>query len=182
LRVISGSARGLKLSSLDGEATRPTLDRVKEALFSMLTPWISDAAVLDLFTGSGALAIEALSRGAKSAVLVDKLPDALATAKENVSRASLSERSELRLSSAEGYLRGAETAFDIIFLDPPYASELYAPCLSAIAERSLLRPGGVVSLEWDSRLGSPSFPPEYEVFRERKYGRVMITLLTLPQA
>ncbi len=179
MRVISGSARGLKLASLEGENTRPTLDRVKEALFSMLTPYLASARVLDLFAGSGALGIEALSRGAESAVFVDNFPEALDVVKKNVSRASFIGRSKFSSLSALDFLRRTDEVFDILFLDPPYSSELYIEVLKTVAQRSLLSPGGVVSVEWDSKLERPNIPQEFEIIRDRRYGRVMLTLASL---
>lgn len=179
LRVISGSARGLKLSSLEGNDTRPTLDRVKEALFSMLTPYISFATVLDLFAGSDALGIEALSRGADEAVFVDMLPDAMAIVKENVTKAKFSDCSSFHIRSAAVYLKESDNIFDIVFLDPPYRSELYGECLELLYDNSLLSDEAVIAMEWDCELSRPHIPDYYTVLKERRYGRVMITLLTL---
>lgn len=179
LRVISGSARGLKLMSLDGLDTRPTLDRVKEALFSMLAPFIPSARVLDLFAGSGALGIEALSRGCEEAVFVDSLPGAMDIVRKNVSLARVGDRASFFVTEAESYLKKASGQFGVIFLDPPYNSKLYEPSLSIIASRSLLKADGVISLEWDSALSPPPVPPQFSVIKERRYGRVMLTLLSL---
>lgn len=179
MRVISGRARGLKLLSLDGLDTRPTLDRVKEALFSMLTPYISQAIVLDLFAGSGALGIEALSRGSDEAVFVDMLPSAMGIVKKNVSLARFTERSAFYQKNALDYLRQCNKTFDIIFLDPPYKGELYEKCLTAIYENALLNKDGIIVLEWDSALSRPPVPSQFEILKERRYGRVMVTLLAV---
>lgn len=178
MRVISGSARGLKLVSLEGLDTRPTLDRVKEALFSMLTPYIYDAKVLDLFAGSGALGIEALSRGADKAVFVDMLPEAMNIIRENVNNARVCERASFFTKKAADYIKNATEKFDLVFLDPPYAGNLYEDCLNLLYENELLSEGCVIALEWDSELSRPNIPPYYEILKERRYGRVMITLLT----
>lgn len=177
MRVISGSARGLKLTSLDGLETRPTLDRVKEALFSMLTPNLANARVLDLFAGSGALGIEALSRGSLSAVFVDSLPKALDIVKNNAALARVDANATFQLSDALSFLKKSSEQFDIIFLDPPYASDLYGRALSLIAENNLLSKDGVIAVEWDSALQRPTIPDFFSVIKERRYGRVMITLL-----
>ena len=179
MRVISGSARGLKLLSLDGLDTRPTLDRVKEALFSMLTPYIYSSNVLDLFAGSGALGIEALSRGAERAVFVDALPAAMDIVKQNASKAAVSERSAFYTKTADEYLKKCDERFDIIFLDPPYRGEFYEKCLSSLYENGLLNSECIIVIEWDSELGRPPIPDYYEILKERRYGRVMITLLSL---
>ncbi len=178
MRVISGTARGLKLLSLDGLDTRPTLDRVKEALFSMLTPYVYNASVLDLFAGSGALGIEALSRGSCEAVFVDMLPSAMEIVKKNVSLAHFEDKATFQLKNAVDFLKHCDQKFDIIFLDPPYHGELYEKCLTAIAERDLLNDDGIIIIEWDSELSRPHIPVQLEVLKERRYGRVMLTLVT----
>ena len=178
MRVISGSARGLKLLSLEGDSTRPTLDRVKEALFSMLTPYIYSAKVLDLFAGSGALGIEALSRGALSAVFVDSLPQAMDIVKENVSRAKFSDAATFELMDSLTYLKKSDTVFDIVFIDPPYKGNLYEACLLSLYENKLLTKESIVVMEWDSELTKPVISSSFEVIKERKYGRVMLTLLS----
>ena len=179
MRVISGSARGLKLLSLDGLDTRPTLDRVKEALFSMLIPYTGGACVLDLFAGSGALGIEALSRGSSSAVFVELNNQAMDIVKKNVSAARFSEKATFCQKNALDYLNQSDKVFDIIFLDPPYQGELYGKCLELIHKNSLISQDGVIVLEWDSTLSRPAIPPQFETIKERRYGRVMLTLLHL---
>ncbi len=179
MRVISGSARGLKLQSLEGQDTRPTLDRVKEALFSMLSPYVGGAHVLDLFAGSGALGIEALSRGAEHVDFVDKLTPALNIVKENAVRAKMTEKSNFYLSDAETFLHKETRGYDIIFLDPPYAAGLYEPVLEIILKKNLLRRGGVIAMEWDFNAKKPVVPSGFEIIKERHYGRVGISLLTV---
>ncbi|MBR5535363.1 MAG: 16S rRNA (guanine(966)-N(2))-methyltransferase RsmD [Clostridia bacterium] len=178
MRVISGSARGLKLSSLDGLDTRPTLDRVKEALFSMLTPYINQATVLDLFAGSGALGIECLSRGSSDAVFVEMNHSAMDIVKKNVASARLTDKSAFHCKNALEYLKTSDKTFDLIFLDPPYQGGLYEKCLNSIYENSLLNPEGIIILEWDSENAPPSIPSQFEVLKQRRYGRVMITFVT----
>lgn len=182
MRVISGSARGLKLLSLEGEDTRPTLDRVKEALFSMLTPFTYSAKVLDLFAGSGGLGIEALSRGADCVAFVDMNPSAMNVIKENVKKASFLNESSFHTVSFEAFLNKDNNVYDIIFLDPPYAGDFYEKALNLIYEKKLLSPEGVISVEWDNTISHFNIPDGFEIFRERKYGRVMITLLQLKQS
>lgn len=179
MRVISGSARGLKLSSLEGLDTRPTLDRVKEALFSMLTPYINSAVVLDLFAGSGALGIEALSRGSREAVFVEMSADAMDVVKKNVASANLTDRASFYQKNALDYLKQSDKVFDIIFMDPPYRGELYRDCLESVCENGLVNADSIIVLEWDSELDRPPIPDKYEVLKERRYGRVMVTLISL---
>ncbi|MCD8049587.1 MAG: 16S rRNA (guanine(966)-N(2))-methyltransferase RsmD [Clostridia bacterium] len=179
LRVISGSARGLKLQSLEGQDTRPTLDRVKEALFSILSPYLREACVLDLFAGSGALGIEALSRGAEHVDFVDKFSSALDIVKENAAKAKMTEKSSFYLFDAERFLRERAQIYDIVFLDPPYAAGLYEPILNLILKKKLLRESGIIAMEWDYNAARPSVPTGFEVLKERKYGRVGISLLAV---
>ncbi len=181
MRVISGSAKGLKLISPEGLDTRPTLDRVKEALFSMLIPYIGGAAVLDAFAGSGALGIEALSRGAQRAVFLDiskKARDAVIT---NLEKAGLSDRAQVLLKDTWVYLGSARESFSLIFIDPPYGGGIYEKTLSLIRGRRLLSDGGVIAVEWDENVHVPDFPPEFVRVRDRRYGRVHITLLSLKE-
>ena len=122
MRIISGLKRGLKLKSLEGSDTRPTLDSVKEAIFSMLFDSVRDAKVLDLFAGSGALGLEALSRGAKEAVFVDANPKACSIIKANIESAKMENASAIVRSDAMEYLKKTKAEkqkFDLIFLDPP---------------------------------------------------------------
>lgn len=177
LRIISGCCRGLHLISPDGEDTRPTLDRVKEAVFSMLMPNIPGADVLDLFAGSGALGLEALSRGAETAVFVDNSVAALSCIKSNISSARMEKYATVKNASAVDFAKNCSTAFDIIFIDPPYADGLYFAALSAIFENGLLKDGGVIVCEWDFRIGKPDIPQCFNTVKEKKYGRVGITVL-----
>ena len=179
MRVISGSARGLKLISPPGLDTRPTLDRVKEALFSMLAPELRGAAVLDLFAGSGALGIEALSRGSESAVFVDSSKEAEAAVRKNLENSRLGGKARFVGGDALKFLGSCKDSFDVIFMDPPYSGGLYEKVLTLIAEKELLSPGGVISVEWDEDVGEPEFPACFERSRDRRYGRVHITLLCM---
>lgn len=178
MRVISGSSRGKKLLSPADYSVRPTLDRVKESVFNMISFSVPNAYVLDLFAGSGALGIEALSRGAKSAVFVDKSDDSLHIVKENLSLTSLSDKSQCVLSGFDEYLKKCETQFDLIFLDPPYAEGLLDEALRLIYDGKLLSDGGYIVCESD---GNPSYTPDeslFTVYRNKHYGRVQILLLT----
>ena len=177
MRIISGCCRGLRLVSPAGEDTRPTLDRVKEAVFSMLMPNIPGADVLDLFAGSGALGLEALSRGAERAVFVDNSAEAISCIKKNVSSAHMESRAAVKNASAVNFAEECNDSFDIIFLDPPYSGGLYRAALEAVSENGLLKSGGVVVCEWDSRIGKPEISQRFNEVKEKKYGRVCITVL-----
>ena len=126
MRIITGKARGVKLLSLDGEQTRPTAERAKEAVFSMLQFEIEDRSVLDLFAGSGQLGLEAISRGAAKAVLVDRSRDAVEIIKKNCLKTKLAPFCEVLCSDYAEFLRSCrgKRKFDMVFLDPPYAMKL----------------------------------------------------------
>ena len=178
MRVISGTARGLKLSSLEGDATRPTLDNVKEAIFSMLFDKVYDANVLDLFAGSGALGIEALSRGAAECVFVDKNAKAIKVIEENLLKSRTKDKSTVLCADsldALSRLSSEGKKFDIIFLDPPYAGDLLDEALLKIASLSLLSDEGVVVAE--SERGTLLDIQHYKLLKDKDYGRVCIKFL-----
>ena len=155
---------------------RPTHDRVKEAVFSMLTGFVSGASVLDLFTGTGALSVEALSRGAEKAILVDASQTSLSTAKANLEKTHLQEKARLIKSDYRLFLENCEESFDLIFLDPPYQGEYLQNALELIAGRKLLAPDGILYCETEGE------PPEeasriFQVIRDKKYGRARVLLL-----
>ena len=177
MRVISGSARGLKLSSPEGINTRPTLDRVKEALFSMLQTHLTDAVVLDLFSGSGALGLECLSRGAQKTVFVDNSQEAILCIKSNLSSAKVVDKSLVFKSDFCDYLKSCSEKFDLIFLDPPYSKNFYKTALDLICQKNLLNDDGLIILEWDSEIGFQNENSAFEVYKEKRYGRVGITVL-----
>ena len=175
MRIIAGSIRGLKLNSPEGDETRPTLDRVKEAVFSMLMPYLNEACVLDMFSGSGALGIEALSRGARHAVFAEKRHDAFNCIKKNIEAAKVGDRTDAFLGDAFDYLESSKLKFDIVFIDPPYESNLYYKATESVSK--LLSEKGIVVIEWDYSLGKPPISDKLCIVKEKKYGRVGITLL-----
>ena len=149
MRVIAGSARSLRLKTLDGMDTRPTTDRIKETLFNMLSPYLYDCSFLDLFAGSGGIGIEALSRGAMEAVFVEKNPKAMACIRENLKYTRL-DRKALTISSdvmTALYRLEGEKQFDFIFMDPPYNQELEKKVLEYLADSQLLSDEGVIIVE-----------------------------------
>lgn len=177
MRIISGYLRGLKLTSPSGMETRPTLDRVKEAVFSMLMPYINDANVLDVFAGSGALGIEALSRGAKSAVFIDNLNSSIECINTNIKMAKMMDKSTVLKSDALNFLEKCKDNYDIIFIDPPYKNGLYESVLEQIQRNDILASDGFIVLEWDYEFGFTDNLCGFEIFKEKKYGRVGITVL-----
>lgn len=178
MRVISGTARGLRLESLDGLDTRPTLDNVKEAIFSMLFDRVYEAQVLDLFSGSGALGIEALSRGATGCVFSDFSDKAIGIIRKNVEKARLTDKSTVVRSDFKMCLTSLGEqgkSFDIIFLDPPYAKGFLDEALVLIQEKGLLNPEGVVVAEYDN--GTDVDIQGYNQLKSKRYGRVCIDIL-----
>ena len=175
MRVITGSARGRRLKELEGMETRPTTDRVKEGLFSIIQFDIEGRRVLDLFAGTGQLGIECLSRGAASAVFVDRRADAVKLIRENVALCKLEDRAKIRQGEALPYLRSGEK-FDIVFLDPPYASGLLAQALTDIAAFDICRAHGIIIAESAADTVLPAMPSPYALYREYRYGKIKLTV------
>ena len=176
MRVISGKARGVQLKTPDGMATRPTIDRVKEALFSIIQFDIPTSKVLDLFGGTGQLGIEALSRGAASAVFVDSRESACRLIRENLKKTKLESDATVVKSDYLAYLKRCRDKFDIIFLDPPYAEVFLENALKCIAEIDILQSGGIIIAE---RPVGKELPWELEGFtrsKDYKYGTVLLTV------
>ena len=176
MRVITGKARGVQLKTPDGMATRPTSDRVKEALFSIIQFEIPGATVLDLFGGTGQLGIEALSRGAKRAVFVDAGEPACRLIKENLKRTRLEADASVIRSDYMAYLNRCKEKFQIIFLDPPYAEVFLENALKCITEIDILQSGGMIVAE---RPLGKDLPWEFDGFtrsRDYKYGNTLLTV------
>ena len=176
MRVISGKARGVNLKTPDGLLTRPTIDRVKEALFSIINFDIPASNVLDLFGGTGQLGIEALSRGAKSAVFVDQREDACKLIKENLKRTKLEQDAKVVRMDYLDYLKRCREKFDIIFLDPPYAEVFLENALKCITEIDILQSGGIIVAE---RPLGKDLPWDFEGYtrsKDYKYGKVLLTI------
>lgn len=170
-RIIGGEWRGRRLPVPPDAEVRPTPDRVRETLFNWLAPVIAGARCLDLYAGSGALGLEALSRGAARVVFVDRAPP--------VSRhidASLetlkSSRGETVSMEAMRYLDGPAMPFDLVFLDPPYRHGLLAPALARLLERDWLAPGASIYIEHEAEAPPPTLPPGWRLFRSAAAGRV----------
>lgn len=180
MRIISGIARGTKLLTLSGnEITRPTLDRVKEALFSSIQEKIIDAKILDLFAGSGALGLEALSRGADCAVFCDSSKEAIGIIKQNISKTHMQEKCEVLLDNYSTALAKLENKmFDIIFLDAPYASDYDMQALDIIEKKDILAKDGIIILETDSDKKIEDLNKlSFNILKIRKYGRVKLVFL-----
>ena len=176
MRVITGKARGVVLKTPDGMATRPTTDRVKEAMFSIIQFEIPAARVLDLFGGTGQLGIEALSREAKSAVFVDEREDACRLIRENLRRTKLESFGRVVRSDYMAYLKSCREKFDIIFLDPPYAEVFLENSLKMITEIDILQSGGIIVTERPLGKELPWNFPGFTRSRDYKYGKTLITI------
>ena len=176
MRVITGKARGVMLKTPDGMATRPTTDRVKEALFSIIQFDIPASKILDLFGGTGQLGIEALSREAKYAVFVDEREDACKLIRENLKRTKLEQYAKVVKSDYLAYLKTCREKFDIILLDPPYAEVFLENSLKMITEIDILQSGGIIVTERPIGKELPWDFPGYTRSRDYKYGRTLITI------
>ena len=181
MRIISGIARGTKLYTLDGENTRPTLDRVKEPLFSIIQNYIRGSNVLDLFAGSGALALETLSRGAKKAVLCDKSYEAMNIIRKNIEKTHMEEKTQVICMDYKKCISTVENKFDIIFIDPPYKLDIAIKSVEMILEKDLLSEDGLIVIETDDETRELQEIKELnyniEVIDKRTYGRVKLIFL-----
>jgi len=182
MRVISGSARGTVLHSIEDISTRPTLDRVKESLFNIIQNYIEDTTVLDLFAGSGAIGIEFLSRRAKQVYFCDKSSKAVAMIEKNLEKTKLKEKA---IVYNKDYIDCINTVknikFDIIFLDPPYKEEFALDAIEKISNLQLLKDDGIIIIETDeperdiNRINNMNI--NYKIYDLRKYGRVSLIFL-----
>lgn len=183
MRIITGSAKGTKLFTLEGEdVTRPTAERAKEAMFSMIQFEIEGRRVLDLFAGSGQLGLEAMSRGAAYAMFVDSSRDAMAVVKKNAEKTHFFSECGYLVSDYRSYLRKAagRDKFDIVFLDPPYRSEDLCESLLRLHEGRIVKDTGFCVCETDVEAivtGNNDVMSKYEIIKNNGYGRVRVMLL-----
>ena len=177
MRIITGSARGTKLQTLEGLETRPTAERVKEALFSMIQFEIDGKRVLDLFAGSGQLGLEALSRGAVKATFVDENRDAVEIVKANAKKTKMFEKCVVLNADYKAFIRGnaGKQRYDLIFLDPPYALNLIGDALDRLTRADMIAQGALIICESDS--AEPVSREGLTVRRHARYGKIYITLL-----
>lgn len=175
MRVIAGKAKGTTLKTPEGMLTRPTAERVKEALFSVLNFDLPESRVLDLFGGTGQLGIEALSRGAREAVFVDERAQACALIRENLRRTGFLPQAVVVRSDYAAYLSACTQTFDLILLDPPYAEVFLENAIKRITEIDILQSGGIIAAE--RPLGKPLAQelPGYTRSRDYKYGKTLLT-------
>lgn len=175
LRIIGGQWRSRQLSFPDAEGLRPTTDRIRETVFNWLQPVIHGARCLDLFSGSGAMGFEALSRGAASVVMVDLNPKVVRQLKENVQLLATRNAQVVQADCLQ-YLSQANGPFDVIFLDPPFAKDMLQSVLERIEKHALLTSGGYVYVECERQLSDLRFPPHWQLHREREGGQVRFSL------
>lgn len=180
MRIISGTARGKKLAGFSGERIRPTADRVREALFSILVSRIGSfhgLRVLDLFAGTGALALEAISRGASEAVLIEAHPDSLKIIRGNLVACRMDSAARLVRGELPAVLAtlGGDAPFDLVFIDPPYGQELIPPVLAAVDRLGLLAAEGVIVAETAVRDSLPAQVGQLCQTGRRNYGATAVT-------
>ena len=176
LRIIAGKHRGRKLSFLQLPGVRPTPNRVRETLFNWLTGFTEGACCLDLFCGSGALGLEAISRGAAEVTFVDASDSVMRNVRQQLK--ILQEPAETYCQKAEKWLteQPAESAFDIIFLDPPFNQNLLQPVCARIAEKSLIKPGGYIYLEAEATLSHLPLPQNWQIQKQKQTSQIVYTL------
>lgn len=172
LRIIGGQWRGRKLRFADGRGLRPTPDRVRETLFNWLMPYLPGARCLDLFTGSGALGLEALSRGAAEVVMVDNNNQVISQIRENLSIVN-ADNAQLVQADAVKWLKQEEPGpFDIVFLDPPYADQLLPVCIRLLEEGGWLKQNAWIYIELPSGDDVPALPANWQWHRNKQAGQV----------
>lgn len=175
MRIISGIRRGHKLLEFEGDDVRPTTDRVKESIFNLIQSFVPGAVCLDMFAGSGALSFEAISRGARKAVCIDKDKRSIDIIGKNADSLGFTDKCEIVNMSCFDYADRTKEKYDIIFLDPPYNRDFIEPVLKSIIGNDILEEDGIAVLESDG----PDFRGEIDglsIYRQRKYGRTYITV------
>lgn len=174
-RVIAGSARGRKLKLVPGDTTRPIMDRVKEALFSILQPYLLDSTVLDLFAGTGAVGIEALSRGAAHATFIDLAPAAIKTIHDNLASTGLADRATVRKANAFDVLKQPPQPVDLLYIAPPQYKNLWLDILNAVdAAPQWVKPDGRIVVQIDPKEQKPVALKSFHPYDERQYGSTLL--------
>jgi len=183
MRIITGSAKGVRLETLEGENTRPTSERIKEAVFSAIQFEVEGCRVLDLFAGSGQMGLEALSRGAESCMFIDSSPEAIAIVKKNIDKAKFTDRCRYLISDYRNYIRKAanEREFDLIFIDPPYADNSVGDALERIIKAKLASRGCIIVCESgneDIFAEREALAENFEIKKSARYSKSFINILT----
>jgi len=177
MRVTGGIGRGQRLKVPAGDRVRPTSDKVKQALFNIISLKIEGAVFLDLFAGAGGIGIEALSRGAQRVVFVDASRRSVDVVKHNIGQIGFGDRAEVVFSKAETFLKKASGPYDIVYLDPPYAEEI-GPLLGRLAGAGILKPDSIVIAEHIKKQPSPESAGALSLYREAQYGDTVLAFYT----
>ena len=180
MRIISGKARGTKLYTLEGKTTRPTLDRVKESLFNIIQPQIAESIFLDLFAGSGAIGLEAASRGAKKAILCEKERNAVNIIKKNIEKTHLEENTTLYALPFEKVVKEKlEEKANIVYIDPPYKTDLAKKSIELLLEHNKLEQDAILIIETDEeeRIKKEIQNLKIKIIDQRKYGRAHLIFI-----
>jgi len=178
MRVIAGIAGGIPLKSIKSSDVRPTLDRVKEAVFNMIAYYISDSEVLDLFAGFGGIGIEALSRGAAHADFVEINRRHNKVIKENIEKCSLDENASIFQNDVYQYLESCSKKYDLIFMDPPYQNKMIKDVIESILRKNILKKDALIITERSSDEKPEDFE-ELEMIKNKNYGNSLITIYKL---
>jgi 16S rRNA (guanine(966)-N(2))-methyltransferase RsmD len=181
LRIVGGEARGRTLRAVPGTSTRPTSDRVRQSLFDLLGQRMDGLAVLDLYAGTGALSMEAISRGARSALLVESDARACGVINGNVADLKFGDRCRLVRDELPGALGRLSGRFDLVFSDPPYALRASQAVLDGLSSNGLLAPAARVVLEMDRREEAPRCPAGLRIADERRYGDTHVVVISAEQ-
>ena len=176
MRIISGTARGRKLKEPQGMDTRPTTDKVKESLFNIIQFELEGRRVLDLFAGTGQLGLEALSRGAEHCTFVDQRRESAALVRENVKLCRFEDRTRVAQEEALSFLSLCREKYDVVFLDPPYKTDLLKQSLDCITQFDILREHGIIVCESGTDWTVPPLESPYEAGREYRYGQIKLTV------
>ena len=178
MRIIGGNSRGTKLYTLEGLNTRPTLDKVREAIFNILQNNIRDTVVLDLFAGSGAVGLESISRGAKKAILCDNNKQAIQIINKNAQKMRVEDKVQILCIDYENFLSNTQEKFDFIYIDPPYNTDYISNSIKLINDRNLLAEEGIIIAETDEeervKDEIDKLKTSINIYDTRKYGRARL--------
>ena len=181
MRIIGGLARGTKLYTLEGLNTRPTLDKVREAIFNILQNNIRDTVVLDLFAGSGAVGLESISRGAKKAILCDNNKQAIQIINKNAQKMRVEDKVQILCIDYENFLSNTQEKFDFIYIDPPYNTDYISNSIKLINDRNLLAEEGIIIAETDEeervKDEIDKLKTSINIYDTRKYGRAWLIFM-----
>ena len=181
IRIIGGELRGRKLVTVPGQQTRPTADRVREAIFNILGGRISNALVLDLFAGTGAMGIEALSRGAESVLFADDDKRALTALEKNVKACSLESRAKIvkwNILRNLNITTAFQHTFNLVFIDPPYNKNLIQPTLSNLHQSQCMANGACIAIEHSAQEPIPEKEKRFKISDQRRYGKTLVSFLS----